>query len=206
MLRRPAFAGGAPFSCFFGFFTDAVFCSVHAVDGQERKWYNTANGTQRSAFFMFTGERMIRALQRKDRETFLALSDRFYSSEAVLHAVPRAYHEEAFEEIVGGSPYAAGYLLESEGKAVGFALTATSYSRESGGKILWLEELYLLEEYRSRGLGREFFAFAEEFARKNGYARIRLEVEENNVRARALYERLGYEPLEYVQMIRQLRG
>ena len=42
MLRRPAFAGGAPFSCFFGFFTDAAFCSVHAVDGQERKWYNTA--------------------------------------------------------------------------------------------------------------------------------------------------------------------
>lgn len=149
---------------------------------------------------------MIRALQKEDRELFLELSERFYHSAAVLHPIPRAFHEDAFGEIVGGSPFAAGYILEANGRPVGLALTATSYSRESGGKVLWLEELYILEEYRSRGLGREFFAFAEEYARQNGYARIRLEVEEENVRARSLYERLGYVPLAYCQMCKQLRG
>lgn len=149
---------------------------------------------------------MIRALQKEDRELFLSLSEQFYHSAAVLHPIPHAYHEDAFDAIVGGSPYAAGYVVEADGKAVGIALTATTYSRESGGKVLWLEELYILDEYRSRGLGREFFAFAESLARREGYARIRLEVEEANVRARSLYERLGYAPLEYCQMVKQLRG
>ena len=148
---------------------------------------------------------MIRALKREDEEIFLALSEQYYQSAAVLHPIPHAYHVAAFEEIVSGSPYAAGYLLEADGKPVGIALTATTYSRESGGKVLWLEELYILEEYRSRGLGREFFAFAERLAREGGYARIRLEVEEENVRARSLYERLGYDPLAYSQMYKQLR-
>ena len=149
---------------------------------------------------------MIRALRREDREVFLSLSEQFYASEAVHAPVPKVFHEHAFEEIVNGSPYAAGYILEADGKPGGIALTATTYSRESGGKVLWLEELYILQEYRSRGLGREFFAFAEELARRGGYARLRLEVEEGNVRARSLYERLGYETLGYRQMIKQLRG
>lgn len=105
-----------------------------------------------------------------------------------------------------GSPYAYGCLLEEDGRAVGYALTATTYSRESGGKVLWLEELYILEEYRSRGLGREFFAFAEEYARRNGYARIRLEVEEDNVRARSLYERLGYVPARLLPDVQTTAG
>ena len=71
--------------------------------------------------------------------------------------------------------------------------------------VLWLEELFILEEYRSRGLGREFFSAVEAYARENGYARIRLEVEADNVRARSLYERLGYLPLAYEQMVKQLR-
>lgn len=147
---------------------------------------------------------MIRALQKEDRDVFLALSEQFYHSAAVLHPIPHAFHENAFDEIVGGSPYAYGCLLEEDGRAVGYALTATTYSRESGGKVLWLEELFILEEYRCLGLGREYFAFIEKYARDNGFVRIRLEVEAENVRARALYGRLGYEPLGYLQMVKEL--
>lgn len=149
---------------------------------------------------------MIRRITEGDRETFLRLSEEFYSSPAVLHSVPRGYHEAAFAELMRSGEYADGFLLEADGKTVGFALTAKTYSRESGGMVLWLEELYILPEYRSRGLGREYFAFIEEYARREGFARVRLEVEEENVRARALYERLGYLPLEYCQMVKDLHA
>lgn len=134
------------------------------------------------------------------------LSELFYSSSAVLHSVPKKHHENMFEELMRSDEYAEGYIFESDGVAVGFGLTAKTFSREAGGKVLWLEELFILEEYRGRGLGREFFAAAEQYARSNGYARIRLEVEEKNVRARSLYARLGYEPLDYRQMIKELRA
>lgn len=147
---------------------------------------------------------MIRRITEGDREDFLRLSEEFYASPAVLHAVPRRYHEAAFAELMRSDEYADGFIVEADGKTVGIALTAKTFSREAGGKVLWLEELYILPEYRSRGLGREYFAFIEEYARKEGFARIRLEVEEENVRARALYGRLGYLPLEYCQMFKDL--
>ena len=149
---------------------------------------------------------MIRRMERRDRGEFIRLSELFYSSPAVLHPVPRTFHEEAFEEIMRSRDFADGYMLEADGAAVGYGLVAKSYSREAGGKVLWLEELFVLPAYRSSGLGRAFFAAVEAYAREEGFARIRLEVEGDNVRARALYERLGYAPLPYGQMVKQLRA
>ncbi len=147
---------------------------------------------------------MIRKIEEKDRKEFLRLSKIFYASAAVLHDIPERFHEKAFEEMMRSDIYAEGYLFEEEGKAAGYALNAKTYSREAGGMVLWLEELFILPEYRSRGLGRTYFALMEERAVKEGFARIRLEVEEDNVRARALYERLGYIPLAYGQMVKEL--
>ncbi len=147
---------------------------------------------------------MVRKITQKDRSEFLRLSEMFYASPAVMHNVPAAYHEKAFEELMRSDEYAEGYILETGGKIVGFGLTAKTYSREAGGKVLWLEELFVLPEYRSCGLGKEFFEMAEAEARENGYARIRLEVEEENIRARSLYERLGYQSLGYRQMVKEL--
>ena len=147
---------------------------------------------------------MVRKITRADQDAFLRLSEIFYASAAVMHNIPEDYHKKAFEELMRSDEYAEGYILETDGKTVGFGLTAKTYSREAGGKVLWLEELFVLEEYRSCGLGKEFFAIAEADAREKGFARIRLEVEEENVRARTLYERLGYQPLGYCQMVKEL--
>ena len=49
--------------------------------------------------------------------------------------------------------YADGCMLEEDGESVGFGLVAKTWSREAGGMTLWLEELFILPQYRSRGLG-----------------------------------------------------
>jgi len=95
-------------------------------------------------------------------------------------------------------------MIEWEGEIVGYLLTAKTYSREAGGLVLWLEEMYMRPAYRSKGLGKEAFAFIEALAARENIRRLRLEVEEDNVRARSLYERLGYRPLEYGQMVKEL--
>ncbi len=143
---------------------------------------------------------MIRKIEHKDRDAFLFLSEMFYSSSAVLHPVPRQNHEDTFTELMRSNEYAEAWIIEAEGNAVGYGLVAKTYSREAGGMVLWIEELFLLENYRSLGFGKEFFAMAERYAFKHGFARIRLEVEPENTRAMALYERLGFKPLDYRQM------
>ena len=146
----------------------------------------------------------MRKLTKNDRETFLRLSEAFYASPAVLHPVPRAHHERAFEELMRSDEYAECCLLERDGRAAGVVLLAKTYSREAGGRVLWIEEVFVLPDYRSCGLGGECFREIEAYARENGFARIRLEAESDNGRALSLYERLGYVPLEYVQRVKEL--
>ena len=66
----------------------------------------------------------------------------------------------------------------------------------AGGITIWIDELFVLEEYRSKGLGRELFKYIEENGDKK-LRRIRLEVELENGRAISLYKKMGFEPAPY---------
>ena len=55
-----------------------------------------------------------------------------------------------------------------------------------------IEDLFVMPELRSRGIGTRILAHAERLAEKRGFTRIGLAVGVENPRARALYERLGY--------------
>ena len=68
----------------------------------------------------------------------------------------------------------------------------------------YVEELYIMEEYRSKGLGSEYFGYMEDH-KEEGVTRFRLEVEKENERAWKLYKRQGYDWLEYDQMIKEFR-
>ena len=141
----------------------------------------------------------IRPITQNDKEIFLALSNEFYSSPAVLSPIKKEFHENAFGELMRSRDYIDCFILEYDGKTAGFGLLNFSYCHEAGGRIVWIEELYIREEFRSRGIGRAFFAFVEETFPAFRY---RLEVEKENERAVNLYEKLGYKFLEYDQMIK----
>ena len=99
--------------------------------------------------------------------------------------------------------YAAAYILEYENKTAGYALLAKTFSQEAGGMVLWIEELYIMPEYRCRGLGHEFFSYLKDNL-CNNVKRLRLEAESSNTKAISLYKRLGFEDLPYSQMIKDL--
>lgn len=145
---------------------------------------------------------MIRKAEKKDKELYLKMAHDFYHSPAVLHPIPDSHMERAFEEYMGENACSGIYILEYEGSPAGYGLTARTFSQEAGGYVYWLEELYILEEYRSKGLGKEFFTYMEKH-RNQDTRRFRLEAERDNKRAMALYERLGYKPFGYVQMIKE---
>ena len=129
------------------------------------------------------------------------MAKEFYHSDAVLHPIPDAHFERTADEALRSDTYAEIYLFEYEGETAGYGLTAKTFSQEAGGYVWWIEEVYIREQFRSRGLGREFFQYLER-SKGQEAARLRLEVEAGNTRAVSLYERLGYEVLDYVQMVK----
>lgn len=144
---------------------------------------------------------MIRRIERGDRKRYVELVKAFYSSPAVLESVPEENILATFEEMMRSRDYVQGFfLLADNGQVAGYALVVKSFSQEAGGMVLWVDELYILKEYRSLGLGGKFLDFLQENLAED-VKRIRLEVEEDNSRAMSLYQRLGFEELPYVQMI-----
>ena len=77
-------------------------------------------------------------------------------------------------------------ILEIDGQAIGCIRV------DDRPDHLWLEEIQLLPEFQGRGLGSGLVQ--GEIARARLLQRpVRLQVLKSNVRARALYERLGFQ-------------
>ena len=142
---------------------------------------------------------MLRKITPNDRETYIALSEEFYSSDAVSHSIPVEFHKNSFDELMRSDEYIECFILEHEGDTAGYALIAKTFSPEAGGVVVWIEELYVREGFRGKGLGKAFFAYMEQ---NYNVSRYRLEVEPDNVRAKKLYSALGYKKLPYEQMIK----
>ena len=139
---------------------------------------------------------MIRKFVPEDGEDYIRFSTEFYNSSAVDKPVPREHFEQGFDEMMRSDVYVQGYMLVCDGNNVGYCVTMKTYSVEAGGITIWIDELFVLEEYRSKGLGRELFKYIEENGDKK-LRRIRLEVELENGRAISLYKKMGFEPAPY---------
>lgn len=75
---------------------------------------------------------------------------------------------------------------------VGYVVICFSYSLEWLGRDAFVDEFYLLEEYRGRGWGRKTMAFVEDSARLLNVRALHLEVVHQNAAALQVYRKLGY--------------
>ena len=91
----------------------------------------------------------------------------------------------------------AEYLLARAGGAGepgGVCQLRYRYGLWMAAEDAWLEDLYVRDADRRKGLGEALVAKAIERARERGCGRIELDVSESNRGAWALYERMGFSP------------
>ena len=108
---------------------------------------------------------MIRSMTPYDRDFYLFAASEFYNSDAVIKPVPKEYLVNVFDELITSDRYLLGYILAAEGENAGFAVLSKQFATESGGICIWIEDLYVLPEFRSKGLGREFFSYIDKTLR-----------------------------------------
>ena len=140
----------------------------------------------------------IRMMTSGDAPVILGMMRTFYASPAVLSNGSEEIFARDIEACVSGNPLAQGFVFEEEGKTLGYGMIVHSFSTEFGRPCVWIEDLYLAEGYRGRGIGSRFIQFVRA---RNPEAVIRLEVERDNRRAVETYRRNGMEELPYMEMI-----
>jgi ribosomal protein S18 acetylase RimI-like enzyme len=83
------------------------------------------------------------------------------------------------------------FAVDADGETVGRLWIG---EREvQGRRMLFVWEVFIGEQHRGRGFGREAMVLAEDEARRRGLDRIELNVFGRNEVARGLYRSLGYE-------------
>lgn len=87
-------------------------------------------------------------------------------------------------------------LAEENGEPVGMALFFTSFSTWRGRPGLYLEDLFVPERFRGRGIGAALLRELARLTVERGGARLEWAVLDWNEPALAFYRRLGARPLD----------
>ena len=141
----------------------------------------------------------IRRMTPSDKACVLEMMRVFYASAAVLSNGSEEIFMNDIDNCVNDSPYLQGFIMEDRNEIQGYGMIAKSYSTEFGKPCIWIEDLYVKEQFRGYGLGSQFLRYiADQFPD----CVLRLEVEAENHRAIGVYKKCGFEVLPYMEMKR----
>ena len=143
---------------------------------------------------------MIRLMKEQDKNEVIEMMTVFYSSEAISTNGSREIFESDFNNCINSCPYLEGYVFEENDNICGYAMVAKSFSTEFGKPCIWIEDLYIKEDYRHKKLGSLFFDFLKENYKDTIQ---RLEVDKHNVFAIKAYKKNNFDEVDYLQFIRK---
>jgi GNAT superfamily N-acetyltransferase len=130
------------------------------------------------------------ALTAGTMERALGMMGCLYSEAGATHHRERA--RRAAEGLMANPELGGVWLIEVDSETAGYLCVTLCYSLEFDGRFALLDELYLEEAWRGKGLGAQAIAFATEWGRARALAAIRLEVAHANSRAIELYRHEGF--------------
>src|SRR5687767_1841658 len=128
----------------------------------------------------------------------------------------RAYYDEDGYTFVEAEARAAARMLIDdpalgalfvtcdEATVVGYVAVALGFSFEYRGREAFVDELFIAESHRGRGLGREALEVAEAYCREAGVNALHLEVEGHRENALELYRRWGFKSFDRYLMTKWL--
>jgi GNAT superfamily N-acetyltransferase len=123
---------------------------------------------------------------------------RFEKLEHEFTATAESLHAAFF----GPQPAAGALLARVDGEPAGYAIYFSTFSSFTGRAGVWLDDLYVLPQFRKRGLGRKLIEAVAKIAAERGCARFEWLALDWNERALAFYRGLGARTLDEWVLLR----
>jgi ribosomal protein S18 acetylase RimI-like enzyme len=95
-------------------------------------------------------------------------------------------------QLFANDEYGLACLIMLNDEVAGYVVIAFGFSLEFRGRDAFVDELFVKEGFRGRGLGGAALRFAEGVCRGRGVRALHLEVEHRNAGAQAVYRRAGF--------------
>ena len=132
----------------------------------------------------------IRPAKSEDVETIFQLIQSLAEYEKLSHQVTGTVallHDHLF----GAHPCIEALLADHQGKSIGFALFFTNYSTFLTKPCIYLEDLFVMIEYRGMGVGKAILSALARLALERNCGRLEWSVLDWNEPAIAFYQRIG---------------
>ena len=136
---------------------------------------------------------MIRKCTLEDKKDWVRLNKLFieyeYKDENVWNSPLKFGNlEEDFELILNDTSTILFAIIEEE-KMIGFMNIQCFYSIWSHGKVFFLDDFFIEENFRRKGYGEKALKDLQKYAKKSGIKRIQLMAENTNPRAIEFYKK-----------------
>jgi len=134
----------------------------------------------------------IRLATVGDAAGVTALVERYWEFESI-GGFDRPRVETLLVNLLSEPERGACWLAEAGGRLCGYLLAVFMFSLEHGGLMAEIDEVFVLPEARSAGVGALIVAAAERDLAGRGLVRLQLQLGVGNERARLFYERHGFQ-------------
>lgn len=141
-------------------------------------------------FFVMAADVLLRAATPADVPLLFKLIQALAEYEKLSDAVVGNVADlEA--HLFGPRPYVEAIVAEQSGQGVGFALFFHNYSTFLTKPGIYLEDLFVLPEYRGQGIGKDLLIHLAQLAVSRGCGRVEWSVLDWNEPTIAFYKHLG---------------
>lgn len=127
----------------------------------------------------------FKPLEIKDISIITQMMQDFYAIDNYPMDIEVA--KNLFQEFITNENLGKSWLIYSENEIVGYIILTYIFSFEYGGKIAFVDELFIKETGRGKGIGKEAIQFIQREVPKLSLKLLYLEVEPHNENAQKLY-------------------
>ena len=93
------------------------------------------------------------------------------------------------KDCLGDKPLFEAYLASREQQPIGYLIVYYIYSSFLALPVLFIEDVFVIEEYRRQGYGQQLFDFCKQLAKQKGCGRMEWNVYTWNTPALRFYEK-----------------
>lgn len=110
----------------------------------------------------------------------------------------------ALQPLLEGVPHGAAYLIGPVKAPIGYVIVTFGWSIELGGLDGFIDELYVREGVRGRGIATEVLLALPRALSEAGMKALHLEVDRDNALAQRLYRKTGFRMRERYQLMTRM--
>lgn len=134
---------------------------------------------------------LIRLATSADVADIASLVERYWEFEGI-QGFARSKVEAGLAALLSQPARGAVWVAQDHAMLCGYLTAVFMMSLEHGGLMGEIDELYVRQESRSRGVGTLLVTAAEQDMAARGLVRLQLQLGVDNIRGRAFYERCGF--------------